>query len=728
VGLAVVFAVLRLQVVQTPLAVAIWPILGSLFMFRMIVYLYDLKHSKVRFDVTQTLAYFFLLPNVTFPLFPVVDFSTFKRTYYDGEQYVIYQRGLRWMLRGTLYLILYRIIYYYVAIAPTDVVNAGDLVRYLVANYLLMLRIFGQFDIIVGILHLFGFNLRAVNYLNLFASSFTDFWRRSNIYWKDFMFKVFYSPSYYRIKKWGLTTALVLATVFVFIVTWFLHAYQWFWILGSFPVTSQDMLFWGVFGVLMVTNLLFEDRFGRKRSLRGAKWNWSELGGRALKITGMFASICVLWSLWTSSSLAEWFSLISAVRVIPPFNFNTVAAVILGALAFLAIYAGAAIEWDTLDLGGAKSNFFRPAAVTGAMVLVLYIAVNPAVYPRLGTNVKGFVADLETNRLNQPDANLLTRGYYENLLAVNRTNSQLWEIYMQKPLDAEAAFDHALIPVPTNDFLGHENPKNASITYLGKPVHTNEWGMRDQDYSLQKPANTYRVALLGSSYVEGNGVGDDQTFENLVEARLNRDDVGKPYGHYEILNFAVSAYTTLQDLYVLENKAVQFQPDAVFFIANPRDGDLVLYHLAERVRSGVEPPYPFLREIVQKAGVTPDMSQVDAEKRLKPYTADIIGWSYRQMVQDSRARGIRPFWVYLPMPEQTLEKDTIGLANLARNAGFTTIDMTHVYDGQDTALLVVASYDGHPNAQGHKLIADRLYQALHSNEIWSALGLSTLTP
>jgi len=42
----VVLATLRLEVFPVPWSSAVWPILGSMFMFRLIVYLYDLRHDK----------------------------------------------------------------------------------------------------------------------------------------------------------------------------------------------------------------------------------------------------------------------------------------------------------------------------------------------------------------------------------------------------------------------------------------------------------------------------------------------------------------------------------------------------------------------------------------------------------------------------------------------------------------------------------------------------------
>ena len=174
-----------------------------MFMFRLIIYMYDLKHGKATPTLASTLSYFFLLPNVFFPFFPVVDYSTFRRTYYNDDQHRIYQTGVQWILRGVIHLILYRYINYYVMIAPGDVSNTLELVRYLISNFALYLRISGQFHLIIGILHLFGFNLPETHHLYFLASSFTDLWRRINIYWKDFMIKVFYYPTYFRIRQWG---------------------------------------------------------------------------------------------------------------------------------------------------------------------------------------------------------------------------------------------------------------------------------------------------------------------------------------------------------------------------------------------------------------------------------------------------------------------------------------------------------------------------------------------
>ncbi|HEU0048542.1 MAG TPA: hypothetical protein VFQ43_13165, partial [Nitrososphaera sp.] len=356
-------ASLRANWLRAPWSQAVWPILGSMFMFRLIVYLYDLRHEKQLVSVWRTLAYFFLLPNVCFPLFPVVDYKTFRRTYYDDDPYRIYQRGVDWMARGVVHLLLYRYVYHYLTFAPAEVMGAGDLLRYMVSTFLLYLRVSGQFHVIVGMLHLFGFHLPETHHLYYLASSFTDFWRRINIYWKDFMLKVFYYPLYFRLRTWGNTTALVVSTLLVFLATWFFHTYQWFWLRGTFLLSGPDVLFWAILGLLVVANAIYETKYGRERTLSKPSWSFRRFTSISLRTAGTFTVICVLWSLWTAESLSAWLSLWPALFEKRPasagtlFAFFTVAAVVGGTV-------------HEIGRRGASSGIGKPKAVLPKSTIV----------------------------------------------------------------------------------------------------------------------------------------------------------------------------------------------------------------------------------------------------------------------------------------------------------------------------------------------------------------------
>src|SRR2546430_1564409 len=48
-------------------------------------------------------------------------------------------------------------------------------------------------------------------------------------------------------------------------------------------------------------------------------------------------------------------------------------------------------------------------------------------------------------------------------------------------------------------------------------VKINSLGMRDREYSVEKPKGTYRILVLGDSYTFGSGVQADETYAKLLE-------------------------------------------------------------------------------------------------------------------------------------------------------------------------------------------------------------------
>jgi alginate O-acetyltransferase complex protein AlgI len=282
-----------------------WAIVGSVFMFRLIIYAYDVRMSRQKESLTDYLCYILLLPNFYFILFPVVDYSTFKRTWYARDIHVMAQEGIDWIVRGTIQLMLYRFIYHRVIIGPYDVHNFWTMLQYVFPTYLLYLKVSGHFHIIVGMLKLFGYDLPETHRRYLLASSFTDFWRRINIYWKDFMIKCFFYPVHFRLRRKNETLALVVGTITVFVATTVLHGYQWFWLRGAFHITGPDVLFWSVLGVAVIINVLIETR--RKPSVKSKpRPKLLTYSVHALKVIATYITISVLWSMWSTQSLSDW--------------------------------------------------------------------------------------------------------------------------------------------------------------------------------------------------------------------------------------------------------------------------------------------------------------------------------------------------------------------------------------------------------------------------------------
>jgi hypothetical protein len=703
--------------------VAVWVILGSMFIFRLMVYMYDLKHRAAPFSPARAFSYFFMIPNVCFPLFPLVDYKTFCSTYYNEDWIRIYQTGLRWMLRGVVQLLLYRFIYQF---APLDVAKLStslDAVGFMLGTYLLYLHVSGQFHLIVGLLHMFGFNLPETHHLFLLASSFTDFWRRINIYWKDFIMKLFFYPFFFAVRKMGTLPALALATLATFFITWFLHSWQWFWFRGSFLFTWQDISFWTILGILVLVNGLYEATTGRKRKLKDSKLGMRDRAVLGLKTIGTFAVICVLWTLWSCQSGDELRTLVDAASQ-PRLTEIVIIFLVLLAIGVSGMIWGRSSRDTTEGKAPQRTRgpfyFWRSAALVSATAGFLLVLPLLASTHRTGERV---VAQIRNDSPNARDLRLQRRGYYEEL---DQSHGKA-----RQRMVAQGERESSGMPEGWQDgaktfyrdfpsFLLREIVPSTSATMRGAVATSNPFGMRDRDYEKTKPATTFRAMLLGSSHEMGSGVKNEETFEKLVEERLNNEAAESRYLRYEILNGAVGGDCILQKLIRFES-SVEFKPDAALFCIHALDRQMLLHFLRKIVMLEITPPVGYrelLDEITAKAGVHGKMPDLMIERRLEPYLTEIFSWSFRRLAQRGSEVGIYPVVVYRPAPldwdgiEATVGRDLI---RLAQGAGLKVIDLSSAFDSvEDRSTLVLAQWDDHTTAVGHKLLAGKLYEGVAS--------------
>ena len=104
----------------------------------------------------------------------------------------------------------------------------------------------------------------------------------------------------------------------------------------------------------------------------------------------------------------------------------------------------------------------------------------------------------------------------------------------------------------------------------GAHVRINSLGYRDVEHALKKPAGSFRVAVLGDSFVEARQVDVEKTFWHLLGSNLGSCSAlgGKPV---EVLNFGIGGYATTEELLTLRRDVLRFSPDLVllgFFAGN----------------------------------------------------------------------------------------------------------------------------------------------------------------
>lgn len=92
-------------------------------------------------------------------------------------------------------------------------------------------------------------------------------------------------------------------------------------------------------------------------------------------------------------------------------------------------------------------------------------------------------------------------------------------------------------------------------------------GLRDYEYSYGKPNGVYRMLLLGSSFSQALQVQLNQTYENVLEKKLNENLNGK----YEVINTAVGGWGTAQELFFLRTEGLKYKPDLILLDFSMRD-------------------------------------------------------------------------------------------------------------------------------------------------------------
>jgi len=92
-------------------------------------------------------------------------------------------------------------------------------------------------------------------------------------------------------------------------------------------------------------------------------------------------------------------------------------------------------------------------------------------------------------------------------------------------------------------------------------VEINSDGLRDREHSIAKPANTFRIAIIGDSYAEALQVPVESAFWSVMERDLT--SCVSRTKQLEVLNFGVSGYGTVQELITLRQQVWKYSPDII---------------------------------------------------------------------------------------------------------------------------------------------------------------------
>ena len=308
-----------------------------------------------------------------------------------------------------------------------------------------------------------------------------------------------------------------------------------------------------------------------------------------------------------------------------------------------------------------------PAATAriGIINALFLLALGLLPWPSDWDKVRDVIDSVRSPELNRAERDGHAAGYYEGLIGgrdgADLSRGDASQRLIGNPSGWVPFKDANVVHYLDGEFLQFELAPLVEKTLFGKPFVTNEFGMHDGPVAAQKPAGTFRIAVLGSSIDMGWGVAYQDTYINQLEQWLNAhsERLGlAPERRFEVLNFGVAAYSPMQRLETLRTKVLSFQPDLVIYAATTNDVRLMEIHLCELLRKHVDLKYDFLREVVTLAGVDQDDVRVDLDgelinktrlkRKLHPYYWSLYDRALGAIAAECRLAGVPIVMVIVP--------------------------------------------------------------------------------
>ena len=272
--------------------------------------------------------------------------------------------------------------------------------------------------------------------------------------------------------------------------------------------------------------------------------------------------------------------------------------------------------------------------------------------------------------------------------------------------------------VPDEELI-YKHPTHWNTVVQGVSVSTNEYGFRESAIEAKQPGEL-RILVLGDSIAFGWGVDASRTFVRRLETRL-----GEALNRrVRSINTGVASYNTEQEVAVLRRYYDVLVPDAVVLVVVSNDDGIAV------------PP-----ENDPKTGLTPTRNrtppEVLAELRNRlwlyrvTYHLQHYGWYDDQPFPDSEgwrralaayeafgefceARRLVCITFYHRMFNSPKNEVFVrAYAGVANRHGWEFRDTRQWFPAQNDAKRLINSIvDTHPNAEGHRVIADNQAKAL----------------
>jgi lysophospholipase L1-like esterase len=303
-------------------------------------------------------------------------------------------------------------------------------------------------------------------------------------------------------------------------------------------------------------------------------------------------------------------------------------------------------------------------------------------------------------------ATMLGLGALEAALRIKNSSMKNYDIEMWR-------YANALKVRSQNPALGHVHLKNKSALLQSVDIRTNEWGLRGPPLA-EAGESARRILFLGGSITLGWGVPEEDTVSVRVEKGLRArgesvEVLNGGIGNYNAQRYVERFLVELKDLNPTDIVVQYFLRDAEDL--DPGRDNWLLHNSELAVTSWIA--------VSRLIGKTGEASLLDHYR--EAYREDGVGYrnmrsALQQLADFAKANNIR---IYLAMtPDVHNLKDyQFGFVHermkrVAAELGYTYVDLLGAFGTLSPEEVWAMPGDPHPNALGHKLMADAIIPAV----------------
>ena len=279
--------------------------------------------------------------------------------------------------------------------------------------------------------------------------------------------------------------------------------------------------------------------------------------------------------------------------------------------------------------------------------------------------------------------------------------------------------------------LAYELAPNQVKRSHGAVVRTNSYGMRD-DEPLKGPNDSAcNIVVLGDSITFGFNVAGSETYSNVLERNLA---LGNTDATIQVLNFGVGGYSSRDEVFVLDHKAMLWNPDLI----------IVRYSLNDPEIDPIQPLHQYFQKpewwqqfnILRLIAVVKREWEIDAlgygdylrylhAENEEKWNSVLSAFSDVQKIGSEN--GIPILLAIFPAtrdaewseyPFRDLHSQ---ISNAGKDNGFVVVDIYDTFMMHKPEELMSRPRDAHPSSLGHRLAAVAIQEAIEDNHLLRCL-------